>query len=144
MITWQYRHEIFQFCILGLSAGALFSCLHIFRDYNEVFNLCIPRYVHGKCSYCMKIIISRGRNSGRRWTFVQHIREVQQKPPGRYYQGPIFSRNLTARWHATGRDVVAMKEYKKARNQRKYTGCINKTVGRITITLLLQAASGYY
>jgi len=28
------------------------SCT-IFRDYNEVFNLRIPRYVHGKCSYCM-------------------------------------------------------------------------------------------
>ena len=52
------------------------SCT-IFRDYNETFNLRIPRYVHGKCSYGMKISISRGRNSGRRWTVVQHIREVQ-------------------------------------------------------------------
>ena len=40
------------------------SCT-IFRDYNEVFNLRIPRYVHGKFSYCMKNIISLGRNSGR-------------------------------------------------------------------------------
>jgi hypothetical protein len=49
----------------------------IFRDYNEVVNLRIPRYVHGKCSYCMKIIINREKNSDRRWTFVQHILEVQ-------------------------------------------------------------------
>jgi len=45
----------------------------------------------------MKIIINRGRNSGRRWTFVEHYREVQQKPPWRYYQAPIFSRLLTTR-----------------------------------------------
>jgi hypothetical protein len=37
----------------------------IFRDYNEVFNLHIPRYVHGKCSYNSKIIIIRERNNGR-------------------------------------------------------------------------------
>jgi len=41
----------------------------IFRDYNEVFNRRIPRYVHWKCSYCMKIIISQGRYSGKKWTF---------------------------------------------------------------------------
>ena len=28
-----------------------------FRDYNEVFNLRIPRYVHGKCSYCIKLLL---------------------------------------------------------------------------------------
>jgi len=39
-----------------------------------VFNLRIHPYVHGKCSYYMKIIISRGRNSGRRRTIVQDIR----------------------------------------------------------------------
>jgi hypothetical protein len=43
------------------------------RDYKEVFNPRILRYEHGKCSYCMKIIISRGRNSDRRWTFVERV-----------------------------------------------------------------------
>ena len=57
----------------------------IFRDYNEVFNLRIHPYVHGKCSYYMKIIISRGRNSGRRWTIVQHSREcsIKKKQPNK-------------------------------------------------------------
>jgi hypothetical protein len=57
-ITINYLNFAYKFYLPKLSLG---FCT-IFRDYKEVFNLRIPRYVHGKVSYYLKTIISRGRN----------------------------------------------------------------------------------